>query len=304
VLLAARHEDAQQERTPATTADGPAAVRRASTWPRCGVPALSSHDEQSVEPAQYKRDATSRRSPVRGLAALRASSVPRRITCLTRTSLRQRSALFHLPGDQARRHLLPASVAPSTFLFWPCSNMGRERREGEIEPVTGQEGEATGSQERSPGGDDPMCSVVGAGTERKHGKKRACKGREPSRARRTCVAQRSRVRRSSNWRGGRGRWQKDRSCKVCACEPSRDKKARDGGLSKAEHTLGLRGIHPFGKPRDPHPGDVMGRGFQPRQGRVAPGTERGVAGRASQRLHALAMAVLAIANKSRGLGPR
>ena len=87
--------------------------------------------------------------------------------------------------------------------------MGRERREGEIEPVTGKEGEATGSQERSPGVDDPMCYVLGAGTERKHGKNRACK--------------------------------------VCACEPSRDKKARDGGLSKAEHPRGLRGIQPFGQ---------------------------------------------------------
>ncbi len=48
----------------------------------------------------------------------------------------------------------------------------------------------------------------------------------------------------------------------------------------------------------------MGRGFQPRQGGVAPGTERGVAGRAAERLDAFAMAVLAIAKKSRGLGHR
>ncbi len=48
--------------------------------------------------------------------------------------------------------------------------MGRERIEVEIEPVTGKEGEATGSQELSQGMDDPMCQVLGAGTELKHGK--------------------------------------------------------------------------------------------------------------------------------------
>jgi hypothetical protein len=47
-------------------------------------------------------------------AALRASSVPRRLTCETRTSLRQRSAFLHLAVDQAWLHLPPAHVAPST----------------------------------------------------------------------------------------------------------------------------------------------------------------------------------------------
>jgi hypothetical protein len=37
--------------------------------------------------------------------ALRVASVPRRITCETRTSLRQRSAFFHLAIDQTSRHL-------------------------------------------------------------------------------------------------------------------------------------------------------------------------------------------------------
>jgi hypothetical protein len=46
----------------------------------------------------------------------------------------------------------------------------------------------------------------------------------------------------------------------------------------------------------------MGRGFQTIQRRVAPGTERSVAGRASKRLDAFAMAVLAIANQRMDLG--
>ena len=55
--------------------------------------------------------------------------------------------------------------------------MGRERIEVEIEPVTGKEGEATGSQDLSQGMDDPMSHVLGAGTELKHGKNSWCKGR-------------------------------------------------------------------------------------------------------------------------------
>jgi hypothetical protein len=56
VLLAALHEDAQNDSTPATTPDGPEAVRPVGTWPRCGVRALSSRDERS--------DSTSQRSPI------------------------------------------------------------------------------------------------------------------------------------------------------------------------------------------------------------------------------------------------
>ena len=52
VLLAALHEDAHNESTPATTPDGPEAVRPAGTWPRCGVRALSSRGERSDSPAQ------------------------------------------------------------------------------------------------------------------------------------------------------------------------------------------------------------------------------------------------------------
>jgi len=48
--------------------------------------------------------------------------------------------------------------------------MGRECIEVEIEPVTGKEGEAIGSQDLSQGMDDPMSPVLGAGTELKHGK--------------------------------------------------------------------------------------------------------------------------------------
>ena len=45
--------------------------------------------------------------------------------------------------------------------------------------------------------------------------------------------------------------------------------------------------------RREHHGDVMGGSFQTIQGRIAPGTECGVAGLAAKRLDALGLAMLA-----------
>jgi hypothetical protein len=52
VLLAARQENEHNASTHATTPDGPEAVRLVGRWPRCGVRALSSHDERSDSPAR------------------------------------------------------------------------------------------------------------------------------------------------------------------------------------------------------------------------------------------------------------
>jgi len=72
---------------------------------------------------------------------------------VTRTSLRQRSAFFHLAVDQARRHLPSAHVAPVATDLEPLTEVSRERIEVEVEPVTGKERET----ERRPG------SVSGSG---------------------------------------------------------------------------------------------------------------------------------------------
>jgi len=72
-------------------------------------------------------------------AAVRATSVPRLITCMTRVSLLQRSAFFHLAVDQARSHLPSAYVSPSTSLFPPCPKMSRESIKVAIESVTGKQ---------------------------------------------------------------------------------------------------------------------------------------------------------------------
>src|SRR5438132_3755792 len=82
--------DIQNGRRHATIADEPAGVGQASPWPRCGVPVLRCHDGPSVEPVRYKRCSAVPRSLIRGLATLRSALAPRRITCVTRTSLRRR----------------------------------------------------------------------------------------------------------------------------------------------------------------------------------------------------------------------
>ena len=71
----------------------------------------------------------------------------------------------------------------------------------------------------------------------------------------------------------------------------------DGGLSIAEDPFGGGSIQTFGQRREHHC-DVMGRGFQPVQGSVASGSERGVAGLAAKLLDALSLAMSAITNQS------
>jgi len=78
----------------------------------------------------------------------------------------------------------------------------------------------------------------------------------------------------------------------CASQPR-----GDGGLSVAEDTLGSRKIQPFGQRREHHC-DLVRRGFQTVQGRVASSTERGAAGLAAKGLDLLGMPMLAISHQS------
>jgi hypothetical protein len=71
----------------------------------------------------------------------------------------------------------------------------------------------------------------------------------------------------------------------------------DGGLSKAEDTLGSRRIQPFGQRRQHHC-DLMRGGFQTVQGSVAPGSESSTAGLTAKSLDSLGMAMLAIPKKT------
>ena len=70
----------------------------------------------------------------------------------------------------------------------------------------------------------------------------------------------------------------------------------NGRLPVAEDSLGGGSVQPFGQGRQ-HDGDLLGRGFQPVQGGVAPGCERGLAGLTPKGLDPLGLAMLAIANQ-------
>ncbi len=71
----------------------------------------------------------------------------------------------------------------------------------------------------------------------------------------------------------------------------------DGGLPVAENTLSSRRIQSFSQRRQ-HNGDLLRRGFQTVQGRVAPGSERGSAGLAAERLDLLNTPMFAIPDES------
>jgi hypothetical protein len=75
---------------------------------------------------------------------------------------------------------------------------------------------------------------------------------------------------------------------ACPSEPP-----RDGGLTGAEDAFGGGSVQPFSQ-RGEHHGDLVRGGFQTVQGSGAPGSEGGAAGRASERLDALGLAMLAI----------
>jgi hypothetical protein len=78
-------------------------------------------------------------------------------------------AFFHLAGDQAWFHPPPAHVAPSPTHLEPLTEVGRESREGEIEPVTREKWETARGEELSQGVDKLMCHVLRAGTQLEHG---------------------------------------------------------------------------------------------------------------------------------------
>jgi hypothetical protein len=80
-------------------------------------------------------------------------------------------ACLHLAGDQARLHQPPAHVAPLATQLEPLTKVSREGREGEIEPVTGKERDATRKQGLSQGVKNHVRQVVRAGTQAEHRKK-------------------------------------------------------------------------------------------------------------------------------------
>ena len=112
----------------------------------------------------------------------------------------------------------------------------------------------------------------------------------------TCLAQRSRVRSSSNCRCGRCRWQKKRSCKVRACSPARVSQVVMVACRKPKTRSAAEASSPRAESREHH-GDLVRRGFQPVEGGVTPRTERGTASRTSEGLDPLGLAMFAISDQ-------
>ena len=88
--LAARYEGGQNDSTRATTRDRPRGVGTAEQWPRYVLRVLP-RASRTVRFTRSMKAVLSRpERPSRGLAPLRAASVPSPITGVTRTSLRRR----------------------------------------------------------------------------------------------------------------------------------------------------------------------------------------------------------------------
>jgi hypothetical protein len=77
-------------------------------------------------------------------------------------------AFFHLPIDQAHRHLPLACFPPLAIHLEPLSKVSGEGIEVQIEAITGEDWEAAGSQDLSQGVDHSMSQVLCTRTELKH----------------------------------------------------------------------------------------------------------------------------------------
>lgn len=66
-------------------------------------------------------------------------------------------AFLHLAVEQSFCHLPPEYFPPSASHLEPVSKMGRERIEVQIEPITGEKGDATRCEDVPQGVNDGMC---------------------------------------------------------------------------------------------------------------------------------------------------
>jgi hypothetical protein len=180
--------------------------------------------------------------------------------------------------------------------------VGREGIEVEIEPVTGKEWKTARGQALSKQVNEDMRHVLRAGAELKHRQNlgEGINGQpEPQDLLRAAQP------------GAEFIQLQMREPEVAegalvqglSVLPSAGQPGDDGCLTVAEDPFGSRRVQPFGQCRQDH-GDLLRGSFQMIQGRVAPGSERCMAGLTAKRLNPFAMAVLAIAKKSRGRGHR
>ena len=206
-------------------------------------------------------------------------------------------AFFHLAGNQFRSSLPLKSFPASATHLNPVSNMSCQRREGQVEAVTGEKGDA----ERRPGsvaGSESLSVPCVVCVDPQGGMESvSCRGRWPARA--TAPVERSAAWCAVHPAGDAGAGDGRRSARVGSARAPQREPERLVMVACREpcDPWGLGRVQPFGQ-RSEHHGDLARGGFQTGEGSVAPGCERGTAGRASKCLDLLGMAMLAISDQS------
>ncbi len=204
-------------------------------------------------------------------------------------------AFLHLTIDQVRSYLPPQDVPASATHLEPVSKMGCQCIEVEIEPITGEKGDAARGEDLPQGVNDCMRRQLRTGTHMEHRKYfREGVDSEPEPEHLGMAAEPcSEFVQLQMWevQMAEGALMQD----LCMFASTRQP-GDDGGLSKAEDPCGSGRVQPFSQRRQDH-GDLVRGGVQTIQGGVAPGSERGLAGLTAKGLDPLGMPMPAISDE-------
>jgi hypothetical protein len=184
---------------------------------------------------------------------------------------------------------------PSAPHLVPVSKMGRQGIEIEIEPVTGEGWEAARGQALSQGVDEQVSHLLCARTQREHGQNlRAGINQRPQPENLVGAAQPGAQFIHLQMR--EVQMAEETFVQGLCMFPHASEPGGNGGLLVAKDPRGRGWVQPFSQRSEHHGNLVRGR-FQPVEGRVAPGSERGTAGLTPKGLDRLGTPMLAIANQ-------
>jgi hypothetical protein len=173
--------------------------------------------------------------------------------------------------------------------------MGRQGIEIEIEPVTGEGWEAARGQALSQGVDEQVSHLLCARTQREHGQNlRAGINQRPQPENLVGAAQPGAQFIHLQMR--EVQMAEETFVQGLCMFPHASEPGGNGGLLVAKDPRGRGWVQPFSQRSEHHGNLVRGR-FQPVEGRVAPGSERGTAGLTPKGLDRLGTPMLAIANQ-------
>jgi len=193
-------------------------------------------------------------------AMVRASSVPRRITCVTRTSPASSVEFLHLAIDQAFRHLPLASLPSLAIRLEPVSKLGGESIEIQIEAIADEDRQAAKGQDLWERVDELMCHVLGTGTELKHRQNLGTRIDGQPQPQHLLRAPQPRAQ-FVQLEVREPEMSEAALMQGLSVLASPDQPCGYGRLPNAEDPLCGRWVQPFGQ-RGQHHGDSRGRGFQ------------------------------------------